>query len=102
MDWYRARLTRSDLVAAIVGDHNAYMDHRREIMGAITQLTTTERAQLLLYLLEADYQALEIIDGRKWRYYEHLDRTPKERQERLAQATDSPGHGVLGGEDLGS
>jgi hypothetical protein len=46
------------------------MDKRREIMEAVAQLTERERCQLLLYLLEEDFRALEIIDGRKWRYYE--------------------------------
>lgn len=70
MGWWRG-FTHSDLYAALLGEHDAYMDYRRELMQAIGELTSTQKSQLLLHLLEDDHQGLDIIDSRKWRWHEY-------------------------------
>ena len=52
------------------------MSIRREIIGAIGELSSREKGQLLLFLLEDSPRALETIDDGRWRWHESAEAPP--------------------------
>jgi len=75
------------------------MNTRKTVIYAINDLNEIQKSQLLLYLLGDDWAALDVIDGGKWRFQEHVNWDRLARLGTLDETTDSS-PGISEGEGL--